>query len=181
MFAGSGDHHHNNQLKSSIKNYQSIPHVIIANTTIPTGITTTLTGPLSSSAVAAAAAAAAGDAARWSINSTQYQNAPNDSVDWGALAKQWIEMAEVLPPDRMPEAPPPPPINIKDYEEKGEAPMEVDREDELILPQQQSGQQHHWNTGWSGNHHNTSSGVGGGISVGSTATAGQWRNFFFFF
>lgn len=67
-----------------------------------------------------------------------YQNTYN--VDWGELAQQWIKMKESLPPDqmhRLPDAPPPPTFNSADtsllekyYEEKGEAPMEVVKDDE---------------------------------------------------
>lgn len=68
-----------------------------------------------------------------------YQDAHN--VDWGELAQQWIRMKESLPPDQqhtLPEAPPPPSIGISssyrnDYfnEEKGEAPMEVVKDDDM--------------------------------------------------
>ncbi|XP_050080628.1 arginine/serine-rich protein PNISR [Anopheles maculipalpis] len=92
-----------------------------------------------------------------------YQNMPNDQVDWAALAQQWIKMREtwIQPmPSLIPSAPPPPsfdrdaydggtahtavgdtshPANrsvgsVVDFEEQGEAPMEVEREDDGDMP-----------------------------------------------
>lgn len=61
------------------------------------------------------------------------------SVDWAALAQQWIQMKETHPSDHIPPAPPPPPIGDKiesgekkkDSEvEGGEAPMDMDTKEE---------------------------------------------------
>ncbi|XP_052872769.1 arginine/serine-rich protein PNISR-like [Anopheles cruzii] len=66
----------------------------------------------------------------------------NDQVDWGALAQQWIQMREAMPivtpaPGMLPPSsilddgcsyPPPP--RIIAYEEQGEAPMEVEKDDD---------------------------------------------------
>lgn len=60
------------------------------------------------------------------MNPASYENI--DNVDWAALAQQWIQMQDIVPP-----AAPPPPIFTTPgivtrpiYEEKGEADMEVD-------------------------------------------------------
>lgn len=72
----------------------------------------------------------------WPLNPAAYQNVCNDEVDWAALAQQWIYMKETCPYEGMPEAPPPPnisnSISRQEYEEKGEAPMEVEKDDEQI-------------------------------------------------
>uniref|UniRef100_A0A182YF03 Uncharacterized protein n=1 Tax=Anopheles stephensi TaxID=30069 RepID=A0A182YF03_ANOST len=89
---------------------------------------------------------------------SHYQNMPNDQVDWAALAQQWIKMREtwIQPmPSLIPSPPPPPsfdrdtyddaaggdaphPANrtgpVPEYEEQGEAPMEVEREDDGDMP-----------------------------------------------
>lgn len=74
---------------------------------------------------------------QWPLNPAAYQNVCNDEVDWAALAQQWIYMKETCPYEGMPEAPPPPnisnTISKKEYEEKGEAPMEVEKDDEQII------------------------------------------------
>lgn len=67
---------------------------------------------------------------QWPLNQAAYQNVANDEVDWAALAAQWIYMKETCPYEGMPEAPPPPKISKSDFEEKGEAPMEVEKDDE---------------------------------------------------
>lgn len=69
------------------------------------------------------------------MSQSAYQNIDLDKVDWAALAQQWIHMREscaVEITDPMPSAPPPPRISnpIPEYEEKGEAPMEVEHDDE---------------------------------------------------
>lgn len=69
------------------------------------------------------------------MSQSAYQNIDLDTVDWAAVAQQWIHMKEsssVSVNEPMPSAPPPPRISkpIPDYEEKGEAPMEVEHEDE---------------------------------------------------
>lgn len=72
-------------------------------------------------------------------NKSSYQNVDLEHVDWAALAQQWIHMKEVCPStELMPDAPPPPNISKPDkiqlpaheLEEQGEAPMEVERDDE---------------------------------------------------
>uniref|UniRef100_A0A182M6P5 Uncharacterized protein n=1 Tax=Anopheles culicifacies TaxID=139723 RepID=A0A182M6P5_9DIPT len=86
-----------------------------------------------------------------------YQNMPNDQVDWAALAQQWIKMREtwIQPmPSIVPSPPPPPSFDREnldsadgsdihprnriaagiEYEEQGEAPMEVEREDDSDIP-----------------------------------------------
>lgn len=73
---------------------------------------------------------------QWPLNPSAYQNVCNDEIDWAALAQQWIYMKETCPYEGMPEAPPPPnisnSISRKAYEEKGEAPMEVEKDDEQL-------------------------------------------------
>lgn len=74
------------------------------------------------------------------MSQSAYQNNMNidlDKVDWAALAQQWIHMKEttgVTVDDSMPSAPPPPRLSnlIPDFEEKGEAPMEVEHDDEPV-------------------------------------------------
>lgn len=69
-----------------------------------------------------------------------YQNIDSTTVDWAALAQQWIHNRETSGPvatdDNFPIAPPPPRISQPrtDYstEEQGEAPMEVEHDDEPI-------------------------------------------------
>ncbi|XP_055544065.1 arginine/serine-rich protein PNISR-like isoform X2 [Wyeomyia smithii] len=83
-----------------------------------------------------------------SLNPSLYQNMSNDQVDWAALAQQWIQMKETLPASMVPAAPPPPIIsssyvsNTREsfsdcmhsgtIEEQGEAPMEVERDEENL-------------------------------------------------
>lgn len=124
-----------------------------------------------------------------SLNPSLYQNMSNEQVDWAALAQQWIQMKETLPADMVPAAPPPPIIsdsygsNSRDSlpegghmgsaEEQGEAPMEVERDEEHLAHQQQSGnpwdngslswqypaqsewQNPAWDSNWSGSASNT--------------------------
>lgn len=73
---------------------------------------------------------------QWS-NPNNYQNVDLETVDWAALAQQWIHMKEVCPPNEtVPDAPPPPTISkqnnyrVRDLEEQGEAPMEVVEHDD---------------------------------------------------
>lgn len=68
---------------------------------------------------------------QWPLNQNMYQNMPNDRVDWACLAQQWIQMKETVPAT---ECPPPPILSNKDFEEKGEAPMEVEKDEEDIPP-----------------------------------------------
>lgn len=85
------------------------------------------------------------DPSQWSMsmNPAYYQNMANANVDWAALAQQWIQMKETLPPEQMamlPQAPPPPQISHEEFrnqqeivqEEKGEAPMEVEKDEEFM-------------------------------------------------
>ncbi|XP_062536911.1 arginine/serine-rich protein PNISR-like [Armigeres subalbatus] len=81
-----------------------------------------------------------------SLNPSLYQNMSNEQVDWAALAQQWIQMKETLPADMVPAAPPPPIISesygsnsrdslpdgnlTRSVEEQGEAPMEVERDED---------------------------------------------------
>ncbi|XP_053678154.1 arginine/serine-rich protein PNISR [Anopheles nili] len=84
----------------------------------------------------------------------QYQSMPNDQIDWAVIAQRWIKMRESwMQPDSafIPSPPPPPSFDRDDdvqtasnaslvsntslettvaYEEQGEAPMEVEKEDE---------------------------------------------------
>lgn len=84
-----------------------------------------------------------GDANQW-MSQSAYQNIDLDKVDWAVLAQQWIHMKESCTvvggnEASIPCAPPPPRFtnaisnsNSNDYEEQGEAPMEVEHEDEQI-------------------------------------------------
>lgn len=102
-----------------------------------------------------------GDESQWP-NQAAYQHIDLEKVDWAALAQQWIHMKETYPADNdMPNAPPPPDISIgeappppnismrsepqsytyrpktiplNEMEEKGEAPMEVEHDDEVPMP-----------------------------------------------
>lgn len=76
--------------------------------------------------------------AQW-MSQSAYQNAQQnidlDKVDWAQLAQQWIHMKEsCAEPQIEIEAPPPPRFSqpIPEYEEKGEAPMEVEHDDEPV-------------------------------------------------
>lgn len=75
---------------------------------------------------------------QWPLNQAAYQNMANDQVDWAALAQQWIFMKETCTTDELLTAPPPPIISKHDFpDEKGEAPMEVEKDDEaaaILLP-----------------------------------------------
>ncbi|XP_031627004.1 arginine/serine-rich protein PNISR [Contarinia nasturtii] len=81
-----------------------------------------------------------GDGNQW-MSQSAYQNIDLDKVDWAVLAQQWIHMKESCTiggtnEPSMPCAPPPPRFtntissNSNDYEEQGEAAMEIDHEDE---------------------------------------------------
>ncbi|XP_058127956.1 arginine/serine-rich protein PNISR-like isoform X2 [Anopheles coustani] len=77
-----------------------------------------------------------------------YQNMNKDQVDWGLLAQQWIRMREWSQPvnDFVPTPPPPPSfhdtadLGVSDcgqgdgtaFDEQGEAPMEVEKEDDNL-------------------------------------------------
>lgn len=64
---------------------------------------------------------------QWALNPSAYQNVSNESVDWAALAQQWIMMKESVPPEHPPKHPQKEMLN-----EGGEAPMDVENEkDEL--------------------------------------------------
>lgn len=89
-------------------------------------------------------------------NQATYQHIDLEKVDWAALAQQWISMKESCGPQDDGQLPmPPPPPNISVYnamdepppppiisslqpsillEEKGEAPMEVEREEDESAP-----------------------------------------------
>lgn len=98
-----------------------------------------------------------------SLNPNLYQNMSNDQVDWAALAQQWIQMKETLPANMVPAAPPPPIISNNygsnsresfsdgmhtgSIEEQGEAPMEVEREEEHASTLTQQQQNHAWDNG----------------------------------
>lgn len=90
----------------------------------------------------------------WPLNQAAYQNVSNDQVDWAALAQQWIYMKETCTTDELLAAPPPPIISKQDFEEQGEAPMEVEKEDEQFgenTPDFQSNvddAQANWQPGW---------------------------------
>lgn len=95
------------------------------------------------------------DESQWP-NQAAYQHIDLEKVDWAALAQQWIHMKETCShEDTIPDAPPPPNISmgeappppsishfalhpksipLNEMEEKGEAPMEVEREDEMVIP-----------------------------------------------
>lgn len=61
---------------------------------------------------------------------SHYANIAAENVDWATLAQQWIHMRETFP-TLMPAAPPPPTFNSSQFgEEHGEAPMEVERDEE---------------------------------------------------
>lgn len=72
------------------------------------------------------------------MSQSAYQNIDLDKVDWAALAQQWIHMKESTGPvassDPIPNAPPPPRFTNTaiDYEEQGEAPMEVEHDEEQL-------------------------------------------------
>uniref|UniRef100_A0A8D8HSS2 Arginine/serine-rich protein PNISR n=1 Tax=Culex pipiens TaxID=7175 RepID=A0A8D8HSS2_CULPI len=99
------------------------------------------------------------DGTDWnSLNPNLYQNMSNDQVDWAALAQQWIQMKETLPPEMVPAAPPPPPViswnrsppaaaPLETIDEQGEAPMEVEKEEDPGQPQQQRPQPGAWQNG----------------------------------
>lgn len=71
---------------------------------------------------------------QWPLNQSAYQNVANDQVDWAALAQQWIHMKETCTTDQLLAAPPPPIISKQEFdEEQGEAPMEVEKDDELSI------------------------------------------------
>lgn len=83
---------------------------------------------------------------QWSNPST-YQNVDLETVNWAALAQQWITMKEsctipTLVPEShfisMPMAPPPPTISKQIQhdlgEEQGEAPMEVEHDEDEQTP-----------------------------------------------
>lgn len=74
----------------------------------------------------------AGQFATWAISQTTCNNMSNEQVDWAALAQQWIQMKESTSYVAPVVAPPPPTgmPAINTYEEKGEADMEVVKEDE---------------------------------------------------
>lgn len=77
------------------------------------------------------------DNTQW-MNQSTYQNVDLESVDWAALAQQWIYMREACPTvEAIPIAPPPPIISKfqnerppQQFIEQGEAPMEVEPLDE---------------------------------------------------
>lgn len=69
------------------------------------------------------------------LSQNAFPNVDADKVDWAALAQQWIHMKGTCippPPIMVPCAPPPPKLSVPthDFEEQGEAPMEVEHDDE---------------------------------------------------
>ncbi|XP_055585870.1 arginine/serine-rich protein PNISR-like [Uranotaenia lowii] len=122
----------------------------------------------------------------WSaLNPNLYQNMSNSQVDWAALAQQWIQMKETLPASMVPAAPPPPIIsdnynsNSRDSSsdgfrttgsigEQGEAPMEVERDEEPshstdwsnrnVAPWHYSNQSQWQNPAWDGGNWSVGSG-----------------------
>lgn len=69
------------------------------------------------------------------LSQNAFANVDADQVDWAALAQQWIHMKGTCipaPPMLIPCAPPPPKLSVPvhDFEEQGEAPMEVEHDDE---------------------------------------------------
>lgn len=90
----------------------------------------------------------------WPLNQAAYQNLANDQVDWAALAQQWIYMKETCTTDELLTAPPPPIISKPDLEEQGEAPMEVEKDDEqfsestLDFSANINGLQSNWQPEW---------------------------------
>lgn len=71
--------------------------------------------------------------AQWALNPSTYQNVNNEEVDWAALAQQWIIMKEAGPPPIPGEQPvllsKQQQQAIKDIEEGGEAPMDVENDE----------------------------------------------------
>ncbi|XP_031332108.1 arginine/serine-rich protein PNISR-like isoform X2 [Photinus pyralis] len=106
---------------------------------------------------------------QWPLNPAAYQNTPNDQIDWAALAQQWIIMKEVGPPvpEQLLTPPPPPKINSVTKEnafEGGEAPMEVEKDDDAQKPnwnENNSTESWEWNQqqswGWNNTWSNASS------------------------
>jgi splicing factor, arginine/serine-rich 18 len=110
----------------------------------------------------------------WPLNPAIYANMATMDVDWATLAQQWIHMKVMesiqngfflllimisdqfkeqpgQQPENFPSAPPPPPLSGKDFEEKGEAPMEVDKDEEIsshisMTTQSQTNNKNNWNT-----------------------------------
>lgn len=73
-----------------------------------------------------------GNDVQWPLNHAAYQNINADHVDWAALAQQWIHM-KTIPSDPILVPPPPPNISKSSvFDEQGEAPMEVEKEDEQL-------------------------------------------------
>ncbi|XP_049872719.1 arginine/serine-rich protein PNISR [Pectinophora gossypiella] len=66
---------------------------------------------------------------QWALNPTAYQNVDSSTVDWAALAQQWIAMKEAAAILAAPPAP-----SMKPDAEEGEAPMEVENPDNNSEP-----------------------------------------------
>lgn len=119
-----------------------------SGTTTRTGMTAAITPMVKNyQTVGSSGSDGGGGGANWnSLNPNLYQNMSNDQVDWAALAQQWIQMKETLPPEMVPAAPPPPVISwnrspeptTTTIGEQGEAPMEVERDED---PHSSGGQQ----------------------------------------
>lgn len=94
------------------------------------------------------------------MSQSAYQNIDLDTVDWAVLAQQWIHMKETCPAPAEPmvNAPPPPRFTSADYEEQGEAPMEVDDDQPNVMnappPPTNIFQTNNWNSesGQHGHH-----------------------------
>lgn len=66
---------------------------------------------------------------QWALNPTAYQNIDSSSVDWAALAQQWIAMKEAAAILAVPPPPSTAAASVKESTEEGEAPMEVENPD----------------------------------------------------
>lgn len=122
------------------------------------------------------------DGTDWnSLNPNLYQNMSNDQVDWAALAQQWIQMKETLPPEMVPAAPPPPVISwnrsppsvapLETIDEQGEAPMEVEKEEDPGLHPQPGAQLQQSQTGtWQNGS------VAWQYPITTSHSTSEWRN-----
>lgn len=85
---------------------------------------------------------------QWALNPTAYQDIDSNSVDWAALAQQWIAMKDAAAVLAVPPPAPPAPPAKPDNEE-GEAPMEVENiENESSISGDWNSNSNSWNSGW---------------------------------